>query len=185
MGNDRQESSRALPAALLAAVLATLLLLAGAPAASANVGETIIYRCTHGQSLAGFSQSAYAQALSQLSADAEEYSPCSSEIRQAQLAGAGQKTGGSGGGSSGAGAPALVAATPVEQQAIQHAAHVQPAPLQVEGATIRPGVVHSNVSSAVSSLPAPLLATVILALLALLVLAALRIRDRVRAGRPD
>ena len=51
-----------------------------------SVGEQIVLRCTHGQSLSGFSQSAYRQALKELSADSLEYSPCGQQIRQAQLA---------------------------------------------------------------------------------------------------
>ena len=57
-----------------------------------SVGEQIILRCTHGQSLSGFSQSAYRQALKELSADAEEYSRCAQQIRQAQLAAARRAT---------------------------------------------------------------------------------------------
>ena len=89
--------------------------------ARADVGETIIQRCTHGKSLSGFSQSAYSQALKELSADTEEYSDCSSLIRQAQLAAAGGRGGGAGGGQGGAHTVAL-AATPAEQRAIAHAA---------------------------------------------------------------
>ena len=53
--------------------------------ASADIGETIILRCTHGQSLSGFSQSAYSEALKELNADTEEYTDCAQLIRQAQL----------------------------------------------------------------------------------------------------
>jgi hypothetical protein len=81
--------------ATASALIVLALVTAPAPA-SADVGETIIQRCTHGQSLAGFSQSDYRKALKELSADAEEYTDCSSLIRQAQLAAAGGR-GGSGG----------------------------------------------------------------------------------------
>src|ERR1700693_1116265 len=84
--------------ATTAALLATAMLVS-APAASANVGERIIDRCTHGESFSGFNQSAYTQALKELSADTEEYSDCSSLIRQAQRAAAAGARGG--GGSSG------------------------------------------------------------------------------------
>jgi hypothetical protein len=166
-----------------AALLATAMLVS-ATAASANVGETIIDRCTHGESLSGFSQSAYTQALKELSADTEEYSDCSSLIRQAQRAAAG---GGRGGGSSGAGGSPLgataVAASPSEQQAITHAAHVAAAPVQLEGQAIAPGVVHTNISSALSSLPTPLLVTLAFLLACLLVLLGGVLRKRVRVGR--
>ena len=52
------------------------------------MGETIIIRCTHGESLSGFSQAAYHQALQELPTEVEEYSPCGNEIRHAQLAAA-------------------------------------------------------------------------------------------------
>src|SRR3984885_16254875 len=93
----------------LAGVLVSTILMASAQQASANVGEKIILRCTHGQSINGFSQSAYRQALKELEADLEEYSPqCGAMIREAQRAAA---AGGHGGGSSagsGQNAPAPV-----------------------------------------------------------------------------
>ena len=92
MRTARQDSPRALPAALLAALLSVLALIVPAPA-SAGIGETIILRCTHGESLAGFSQAAYSQALSELSATSEEYTGCAALIRQAQLAAAGRALG--------------------------------------------------------------------------------------------
>lgn len=166
-----------------AALLATAMLV-GAPAASANVGETIIDRCTHGESLSGFSQSAYTQALKELSADTEEYSDCSSLIRQAQRAAAGGARGGgsSGGGGSPLGATA-VAASPSERQAVTHAAQVAAAPVQLEGQAIAPGVVHTNISSALSSLPTPLLVTLAFLLACLLVFLGGVLRKRVRVGR--
>ena len=62
---------------------AALLVLASAPAARADVGATIIERCTHGQSLAGFSQQDYALALQELPTEVEQYSNCGDLIRQA------------------------------------------------------------------------------------------------------
>jgi len=44
-------------------LLAIIALAMAPPAAQADVGETIIQRCTHGQSLSGFSPRAYARAL--------------------------------------------------------------------------------------------------------------------------
>jgi hypothetical protein len=162
------------PAALL--VIASLAL---AAPASADVGETIILRCTHGQSLAGFSQSAYSQALKELSADAEEYTDCASLIRQAQLAAAGGR----------GGAPTQVqvpiAATPAEQRAIAHAAGAAAAPVEVGTQVIHPGVVHANIASALSSLPTPLLLVTIMLLALLLVVAGGVLRNRIRARRPD
>ena len=65
---------------------AALLVLASPPSAHADVGATIIERCTHGQSIAGFSQQDYERALQELPKEVEEYSSCGSLIRQAQLA---------------------------------------------------------------------------------------------------
>jgi hypothetical protein len=160
----------------LAIVLLSLLL---AAPASANVGETIIHRCTHGESLSGFSQSAYSQALSELSADAEEYTDCSSLIRQAQLAAAGH-----GGGSyGGEAAPVPIVPTATEQQAITHATHAGAPPVQVGGQVIHPGVVHADIASALSSMPTPLLATLAFLLACLLLVAGTALRNRVRARR--
>jgi hypothetical protein len=173
-----------LKAALLAATLLTVTLLAVAQPARANIGETIVLRCTHGKSLSGFSQSAYRQALKELSADTEEYSGCSSQIRQAQLAAA---AGGRGGAtvvaSQGAAAPVAIAATPSEQRAIAHAERASPESVKLGGAVIHPGVVHANVASALSSLPTPLLATLAFLLACLLLVAGGALRKRVRAGR--
>jgi hypothetical protein len=168
-----------------AALLATVMLVS-APAASANVGEKIIYRCAQGESLSGFSQSAYTQALKDLSADAEEYSDCSSLIRRAQLAAAVGARGGGGSSGVAANSPAgatAVAASPAEQQAVTHAAQVAAAPVQLGGETIAPGVVRTNISSALSSLPTPLLVTLAFLLACMLVLLGGALRKRVRVGR--
>jgi hypothetical protein len=166
---------------LLGALLAIALQLA-VPAANADQGEAIILRCTHGQSLSGFSQNAYKQALKDLNADTEEYTDCSSLIRQAQLAAAGSGGGGSSGSSGGPSAPAVVP-TPAERRAITSAGHARAAPVQVGEEAIHPGVVHVNVASALSSLPTPLLAMLAFLLTCLLLVAGGALRNRVRARR--
>ena len=65
------------------ALAAALLVLASPAAARADVGATIIERCTHGQSIAGFSQQDYALALQELPTEVEQYSNCGNLIRQA------------------------------------------------------------------------------------------------------
>ena len=65
------------------ALTAALLVLASPAAARADVGATIIERCTHGQSIAGFSQQDYALALQELPTEVEQYSNCGDLIRQA------------------------------------------------------------------------------------------------------
>lgn len=158
------------------AVPLAIALLSSAATASADVGETIILRCTHHQSMAGFSQSAYRQALKELNADAEEYTDCAQLIRQAQLAAAS--------GRSGAIASAIPA-TPAEQRAIAHAAHAGAGPVRVGNQVIHPGVVRANIASAISSLPTPLLAITAFLLACLIALAGGVLRNRIRARRTD
>ena len=164
---------------LLAAILAATSLAIAQPA-RADIGETIILRCTHRESLSGFSQSAYRQALKELNADLEEYSGCSSLIRQAQEAAAAGR-----GGARGAGAAVAIAATPAEQQAIARAQRAAPGSVKLGGGLIHPGVIHTDIASAFSAMPTPLLATIVFVLLCLALLAGGAVRKRVRAGRAD
>jgi hypothetical protein len=170
---------------LLLASLLTIALQVGVPAAGADQGEAIILRCTHGQSLSGFSQKAYKQALKDLNADTEEYTDCSSLIRQAQLAAAGSPGGGGGGGSTGTPSAPAVVPTASERRAITRAGHARPAPVQIGGQTIHPGVVHADIASAFSSLPTPLLAMLAFLLTCLLLVAGGGLRNRVRARNPS
>jgi len=157
-----------------------LALVSIAAPAQADVGEQIIQRCTHGQSLSGFSQNAYRQALKDLSAGTEEYSNCAQLIRQAQLAAAGSGHGAAGGGTL---PTSAITPTPSERQSIAHAQNAGSAPLQVGSQTIHPGVVPVNIASALSSLPTPLLATVAFLLVCLLLAVGTGIRNRVRNVR--
>jgi hypothetical protein len=143
-----------------------------------SVGEQIILRCTHGQSLSGFSQSAYRQALQELSADSQEYSFCEQQIRQAQDAAAnGHKTGAVNA------TTVAVTATPQELKALAHTQQRGSGPVPVGGQVISPGVVHANVASAVNTLPGPVLAVLALMLAALVALAIGYARRRLRARR--
>ncbi len=174
----------ALPVALLS------ILLSFAALAPADVGEKIILRCTHGESLAGFTQQDYNKALKELETSLEEYSGCSSLIHQAQLAAAGSR-GGSAGGSAGGGGsiPGALTpttpATPAEQRELNRAPSSGSAPLQVGNQTIRPGVVHADIASAFSSLPNPLLAVLIFLFGCALTLVGGVIRDRVHNRRSN
>ena len=150
------------------------------PPASASVGETIILRCTHGQSLSGFSQQAYKEALKDLTADAREYTECGSLIRQAQLAAATGR-----GGASGAAAIVPIAPTPSEQRAIAHATRSGSTPVRVGIGLVHPGVVHADIASALSSLPTPLLATVIFLIACLLLVVGGALRNHFRARHID
>jgi hypothetical protein len=124
----------------------------GAATASADEASTIIERCTHGQSLAGFSRGAYAKALRELPTDVSEYSDCEELIRKAALAAAG------GAGPGGAGGAPVAPPTPAEQQLLSSSAHSRAAPIKVGGTSEEPGVVPVSLASAFNSLPAPLLA---------------------------
>ncbi|MFI4991760.1 MAG: hypothetical protein ACHQHO_12720 [Solirubrobacterales bacterium] len=136
----------------LALALSLLVLLA--TAASADTGAKIIERCTHGQGLSGFSQKDYRRALAELPTEVEEYSDCANLIRSAQLAAAG---GGGGGGPSGGG-PAATPLSAAEQSAVARAPKSGGEPFKVGNQLVSPGVVHADISSALSSLPDPLLA---------------------------
>lgn len=158
-------------------------LLMSATQAQADIGETIILRCTHAQSLSGFSQSAYKKALKELSADSEEYSGCASQIRQAQLAAA---TVGHGAGAAASAAaenaPPLLA-TPAEQRSIARAVKAKPVAVRVGGTVVSPGVVHTDIASAFSSLPGPLLAVLAFLLVCAALVAAGITRSRIRGKR--
>jgi hypothetical protein len=167
----------------LVGLIAAALLSFAAPA-SADVGHTIVQRCVLGESLSGFSQSAYSKALRELSATTEEYSDCAAQIRQAQRAAAPGRSSGTSSPASSA-APTPVVATPTEQHEIAGAVLNGSAPLSVGGHLIHPGVIHGNVAAAFSTMPGPLLAAFGFLLVCLLALGAGRIRNRIRDGRTD
>jgi hypothetical protein len=162
--------------ALPVVLLATFLSIDGP--ASADVGATIISRCTHGQSLSGFSQSAYHRALQELPTEVEEYSDCANLIRRAQLAAAGR------GGSGESGAATPLPLTPAERTALSRAPKLGAAPLRVGNQLVRPGVIHADIASALSTLPNSLLAILAFMLACTLLLAGRALRNRVRAHRP-
>ena len=166
--------------AALVAALSVMLLAVPAlvPPARADVGATIIERCTHGQSVSGFSQQDYRRALQELPAEVEEYSDCANLIRRAQLAAAGGAAAAGGG----EGAQPLPL-SPSERAALGAVARTGGAPLRVGTQVVRPGVVHANVASALSSLPSPLLAILAFLLACGLLLLGSSIRNRVRANR--
>jgi len=144
-----------------------------------SIGEKIILRCTHNESLSGFSQSDYRKALQELSADTEEYSSCSQRIREAQLAAATRGRGG-GGGSSGTVGTVAKAATPTQQRAIDRAQSVSPRAVKLGGQSVHPGVVHADISSAFSTLPSPLLATLAFLLACACAIGGYGLRNRLR-----
>jgi hypothetical protein len=161
----------------LVAALSSILILLAVPA-QADVGEKIILKCTHGESLSGFSQKDYNKALKELETSSEEYTDCASLIHKAQLAaGAGKGTGAGGGGPAGT---AATPATPAEQRELSRAPHAGSTPLRVGNQIIRPGVVPVDIASALSSLPNPLLVILAFLLACALALAGGALRNRVR-----
>lgn len=173
----------------LTTLLALALALAAyAPApAGADVGTKIIERCTHGQSIAGFSQQDYRRALEETTAEVNEYSDCVNLIHKAQLAAAGHGgaggANGSGGGSAGGPSASVPPPTAAEQQALQAVPSSGSTPVQVGAQTVVPGVVHANIASAASTLPTPLLALLAFLLVGALYILARTIRERVGADR--
>jgi hypothetical protein len=159
----------------LAVFLATLLVVA--VPARADIGETIILRCTHNESLTGFSQSAYRQALKELTSTTEEYSPCGADIRRAQELAVRNP--------SGAG-PSPAAAVPVnlsEQRAVADAAHTSPDALRLGAGSVRPGVVHVDIQSALRNVPASLISVLALQFAFLVLLIGRVFRNALRARR--
>jgi hypothetical protein len=171
--------------ALAVAFLSMALSLAAIVApAQADVGEKIILRCTHGESLSGFTQKDYEKALKELETSLEEYSGCASLIHQAQRAAAGSRggsNGGGGAGSTGTGvSTAAATATPAERRNLSRAPSTGAAPQQLGGQVVHPGVVHVDIASAFSSLPTPLLVILLFLLACAVALAGGVLRNRVR-----
>jgi hypothetical protein len=164
-------------------LLFAVLLLTAAPARAEDVGHKIIRLCAQGKSLAGYPASDYAKALKEISATTEEYTECGQLIRAAQQAAG---TGHGGSGTSGTGLPQAIAATPAEQNSLAHAAAGGGGSVDLgSGAAIHPGVVHTNVASAFSTLPTPLLVLIAFLLACLLAFVARFVRDRIRDERTD
>jgi hypothetical protein len=179
MLNRRAPAGRAAHRCVLALALPVLCVLCFAARASADVGDTIIERCTHGQSLSGFSQQDYRRALQELPAEVEEYSDCANLIRRAQLNAAGRGSAGAAGGE----AAAPIPLTPLELASLHAVPRTGAAPQHLGGHVVRPGVVQTSVSSALSTLPAPLLAILALLIAAALLWGGSSIFNRVRARR--
>ncbi|HEV2974744.1 MAG TPA: hypothetical protein VGX69_07060 [Solirubrobacteraceae bacterium] len=163
------------------AALVLVLLACLAASAGADVGEQIIERCTHNQSVSGFSQQAYRRALQEMPTEVEEYSDCGNLIRRAELAAAGGR-----GGSAGTGGSAI--ATPLsssERRALRNIPKTGAAPQHVGNELVRPGVIHADIASALSSLPASLLAVLAFLLACALALGARAIGRSFVARRSD
>lgn len=161
-----------------------LLALAAPTVAAGSEVSKILERCSHGQSLSGFSPAALRRALRQLPAELSQYSECEELIRNAQLNAAGQRGGGGGGPLGGAStAPLPLPVTPAEQRVIDSAHRAQPRAIAVGGKLVVPGVVHADVGSVLNTMPAPLLAIVVFLLVGALAAAGRVLRDHVLRRR--
>lgn len=173
----------------IAAVAVAALMTLGATPASASEASTIIEHCAKAQSLAGFSQKGYREALKQMPTVGSEYSDCPTLIREAELAATAGGAGGSGAGIGGAGESTGVISntpiplTPVEQQEVLRAHRNGSTPVLVGAKPLVPGVVHASVASTASTLPTSLLTMLGVLLGAGVLLAAGETLKRVRAGR--
>jgi hypothetical protein len=175
-----------------AVAAAVLLLLAAAAPAGANQTTKIFETCGNGTEPTGYSQQAYNQALREMEPELAEYTDCPDLIHKAQLAGAAGAGGGPGGSSGGAGeggagaAGAVAPPTADEQRTLEGAGRTKSPPVQLDGALIRPGVVHADIASAVNTLPAPFFALLAFLLASVLLLSGRAVRDRLRgrSARP-
>ncbi len=160
--------------------LVTLAMLGLASTAAANQAQTILEKCGHHEPFSGYSQQAYREALKQMTTTGSQYSACEEEIRKAEEAAAG---GGAGDAAGTAGANVAVPLTPTERHAVQSAHRNGSAPVQVGGEPVRPGVVHADIASAVSTLPHSLFAVLAFMVAGAVVLAIVEVRKRVRSRR--
>jgi hypothetical protein len=170
----------------LTLAVAAALALAFPVAATASASEvTKIYEaCGNSTVPTGYSQQAYSQAIKEMEPFLAEYTDCPDLIHKAQLAGAAGSLGGGGsGGGGGAGSAAVAPPTPTEQHTLESIPHASAPRVQVGGEVIHPGVVHVDISSALSTLPAPLFALLALLLACALLFLGRVVRNRVRARR--
>lgn len=165
-------------AASLSLVLGAGWLTLGAEGTRAGEASKIIARCTHGESLAGFSQDGYREALKKMPTEVSEYSDCANLIRKAELAAAG------GGGEAGASSSSVpIALTPNERRQVQNAHSHGATAIPVAGKPIKPGVVHADIASVTSALPSSLLAVLALLAAGAVTFLATEAYRHVRAGR--
>jgi hypothetical protein len=184
-----------------AATLACLLLACMQPAgASASIATEIAERCGHQQSLAGFTVKQYQEALKKLPTEVLEYSSCAEEIQRAELEAAGHKHGAGGQGSPGGGGAAgspgsgagpggagqAVEPTPAQQKVLEQT-RVGTAPTVHLGdgnnEPVAPGVVHADLASATSNLPAPVLAVIAAVIAGIALLAGREIHARMQRSQ--
>jgi len=153
-----------------------------------------------------YSQKEYADALSHMPTDVDEYTDCRDVIRRAQLGSASHHSGGGGGGQSGgntSGPNTSGGATPRahvrgggrggrdpesqashrERKKLDETRKQRSAPVTVGGTMVRPSSLGYQSSSSVSTIPTPLLIALILLGVATLGAGGVWLRSRVIARR--
>ena len=184
----RRPRDATLPRLALACAAALVLMLAattpatsaGEATKSASEVTKILEACSNGTLPTGYSQQAYSQAIKQMPSELAEYTDCPDLIHKAQLAGAAGSHSAGTGGPSEAGTAAVAPPTAAEQHTLERIPHASAPPVRVGGEVIRPGVVHVNLASAFSTLPAPLLALLAFLLACALAVIAWAVRNRIR-----
>jgi len=172
-----------------------LTLLVAAPAAMAGTRADIIDDCYDDGKLDGnYTPSEIRDARNNLPADIDQYSDCRDVLTRA-IGGTGDKQvgggaggggalgGGGGGGGGGGPAEPLTPSGPEEQAALEKAGGAGDAPVQVGDGTIVPGAAGLAADAARNTIPATLLAVLILLGLAALAAAVPYVRRRVLARR--
>lgn len=139
--------------------IAILVVLVAAPATALGSYRDVLRDCADADGLSGtYSQAEYTKALENLGADLDEYTDCRAQIRLARLKAAGSGAGGR------SGAVTRRQLSPEEQRRIStelsNPRLAASQPLRIGGARVDPDSLSSS-----SSIPAPLLALLVLAIL--------------------
>ncbi len=170
-GPERPTGSATVRRRLLTALSLIIVAAALAPAGAFASANDVIRDCGIDGRIDGtYSQKDYRDALRQLSASSDEYTNCRDTIEAARLAAAGGNpaTPGSTVPIPAPGVDPLATATLAQRRAVKVAQNTPPVAIVVGGKTVTPGDVGAGraVKASVSDLPAPLLITVVLVLLA-------------------
>lgn len=171
--------SSALPRGRIASIAALLLLVT--PVGAAASGDDVIQDCNDDRVLSKtYTQAEYKEALANLPGDVDEYSDCRDIIKRARLRKAtGRDSGGDSGATGSPGAKPKLAKhkqKKIERQ-INSPELATATPLRIGDALIKPGDLRSS-----STIPAPLIAVLVLALLGAAGASAIAIR-RIVLGR--
>ena len=163
---------RCSPALILG--LFVLSLCAIAPAFAVASSQEVLRDCVDGKIDGTYSQKDFREALQNLSSDVDQYTDCRGVIEAARLNAASGSSASGGSAASGSlalpsfGPDPLASATPAQRVAVAAAQQTAPPSLTIGGKVVEPAALGARrpVASSLASLPAPLLATIVLAMLA-------------------